>query len=870
MDTTEDKIETKKTGSFLPKKKFLGFITSLKSGIRLLSDKATIDGKQLSGMLDDINFEMTLYPDGTIDFIEIGTNSTTPEMIQRLIDDISDRDVTGYTGKFVIHGLTFKVIKNKDAENKTIKISDNTNCYLEVEHERPIDKLFSLMDDKPTEPESNKVVESSKPSEKAMSILDSLFEDESVEFVHDSSSEEVKEPNETPVVINNVSESYLAESFRIMNEEKITELKSRIEKGEKEIHRTRFELQTAENKLKKITEDVGVLNTRLETLTPPDDPNGWLFFVSEEKKTGIEVDDNIKEAVEKISPLLGLIPDKILKFLVEGHFIINIGVKDDIEKKDFKLPSDILQKIFKIGVNGKIKMISESEFEYRGELNWHQLVSKMTRMGFEQSPEFEKLCGSNSYTSDFNSLPTHENTDTPKKENNQDMKNELKVLASFDKPTDIVILGLGDDMEGDVYGEDFKITDDESGFNLYVDKKMKMSIGSMGFGSVLTVDEYQKFLDFAKKNPSQSTPYLEWSDDELISGVVVMGFVGNVEIAGLTYDGELRSDFNIGDYILHQSDDFAEVVVNIPSGFSIFQLEKDLSLPKAVTRNIKIDKFDEFEPTNEDLMGDLDNIESGFVSHSESEVDPKDLIFGIYYTKSKNNEEKIAAYITPRKDFESAIGNRGSEGNGFGYPTYALSSYMEGVGTVGLDISGLEEIQEGVYIPEGSLFSETNVGLNLEQIVKLVTESGIKFHRIFQNSVSQEAKNNQTWTFHSSYEICEILDKIGYDYNDNKFYFVLDIDRDVEKYWNTEDARFDLMVSLDPDDFETSDPDWDLIKDDILSLGLVPEYDGFSLECTVLFDKVDQPENIKNMDWPSLKRMIISGLKSKGWIYSNN
>ena len=32
-------------------------------------------------------------------------------------------------------------------------------------------------------------------------------------------------------------------------------------------------------------------------------------------------------------------------------------------------------------------------------MNWHQLVGKMIRNGFEQEPEFDKLCQSNSYES---------------------------------------------------------------------------------------------------------------------------------------------------------------------------------------------------------------------------------------------------------------------------------------------------------------------------------------------------------------------------------------------------------------------------------------------------------------------------------------
>ncbi len=278
----------------------------------------------------------------------------------------------------------------------------------------------------------------------------------------------------------------------------------------------------------------------------------------------------------------------------------------------------------------------------------------------------------------------------------------------------------------------------------------------------------------------------------------------------------------------------------------------------------KINKFNEF--SNEDLMSDLDKIEGEFVS-----VKPEDLIFGIYYSKSRIGEEKIAAYITPKKDFEKAIGSGGSESGGFGYPTYTLSSYMQNIGTIGLEISGLEEIQEGIYIPEGSSFNETNSGLNLKDFVKTIAGSGIRSNRIFQNVVSQEAKNHQTWTFHSAYEICEILDQVGFDYSkDDKFYFDLDMDRSVEEEWDDDEAGFDLAVSLDPDDFDTSDPDWELIKDDISSLRLYPDYDGFSSECSVIFNKEDQPKNIREMEWQDLKKMIISGLESKGWVYLNH
>jgi hypothetical protein len=51
-----------------------------------------------------------------------------------------------------------------------------------------------------------------------------------------------------------------------------------------------------------------------------------------------------------------------------------------------------------LDIDGKISL-TESEFQYRGKLNWHQLVAKMIRSGFTQDEEFDKLCNSNSYDS---------------------------------------------------------------------------------------------------------------------------------------------------------------------------------------------------------------------------------------------------------------------------------------------------------------------------------------------------------------------------------------------------------------------------------------------------------------------------------------
>ena len=384
-EVTEPRI-----GKYKPKRKFINFITGLKGRVRLLNNVAFIKGEELSGMLEGAIFKITICDEGTIDFEELDTNLSTPEMIQRFIDDIDSRDVTGYTQKFVVSGLKFQ---DEDAKP----------CYLEVENTKPIDMLFSLFDE-----ESSKEI-----SETGMSILDALFSSETDEELQrefeGESDEEIQlsmkdvqiilDAVENPPVPNeslkNAAQSFMEESFIKMNEEKVIELKDRIDKTEKEIVKLNYEIKQSESKLSSSKESLRVLNTRLGSLQTKDEPVGYDFFVSAEIKSEIEPDANLVAVVEKIAPILSLNTPVVIDMLTGSYFTIKIKN----QTTDQEVSREIIQKISKIDVTGSITMISSTEFEYRGELNWHQLVDKMIRMGFEQNPEFDKECGSNSYES---------------------------------------------------------------------------------------------------------------------------------------------------------------------------------------------------------------------------------------------------------------------------------------------------------------------------------------------------------------------------------------------------------------------------------------------------------------------------------------
>jgi hypothetical protein len=267
-DTQNENVEVRTEpiiGDFKPKRKFLNFISAVNGArIRFIRDVAFLKAEKLSGMLEGVIFKISICDEGTINIEEQeGTSKTNKEMIQRLLNDIDAIDVTGYAQKFIVAGLEFNDI-------------NGDRCYLEVEHQKPIDKLKSLFDEE----------EKPEISEKGLSLLDDLFgssdeveeewdEDHALSEVMNSmlddlSEEDVKtiiEANDNPPAPNeklkNATETYMEEQFRKMNESKVIELEYRIEETQKEIIRYKNEAKTAESKAEEKKEALGVLEIDL-------------------------------------------------------------------------------------------------------------------------------------------------------------------------------------------------------------------------------------------------------------------------------------------------------------------------------------------------------------------------------------------------------------------------------------------------------------------------------------------------------------------------------------------------------------------------------------------------------------------------------
>lgn len=566
-EETETDVELKepKVGKFKTKRKYLNFV-ALANGtkVRFITDTATIDGKQLSGILEKSEFKFTICDEG-IDIEEISDNKLADDaMLQRIAYELDEMTPNGYAGKFILP-LKFKNDKN-------------ILFYLETEYQKPIDRLRSIFDELDQEVNQETKEENMEISEKGLAALDLIF---GAESAIEDSTEVVEEVVVEPVK----EETYLEKQFRLMNESKVNELKERIEKTQDDIKKYNFEVKNAEKMLNKSVEDLEVLETRLNSMTPADPANGYAFFVSDEQKSDIQLDDKTIEVATKISEMLKLKTDIVLKNLTESYYIINVANKDDFENK--KITKEAYQTIVSIDAVGKFTFIEDGKIEYRGKLNWHQLTDKLIRKGFSQEPDFDKLVGSNSYESKLevisdnggfvllaekgisNNATSVEREVTKKVENPEFVQ---QTLRTFNKPETIVILGDGND---------FQVTDDESSFDIYVGgKDTKKSVSCSGFGSILTLSEYKNWL--------QDPDHEGYTD--IVDAFIVPGFIGTIGISARLDDGSYTTDFDMNDYIQHQFDNsYANVIINLPEGTDFYRIKNhDLSSVISVLRDDRI------------------------------------------------------------------------------------------------------------------------------------------------------------------------------------------------------------------------------------------------------------------------------------------
>jgi len=572
----ENEMKEPKIGKFRPKKLMKTFLM-VKGRGRVHTETAFLSGKALSGMLEHVTFKLTICDEGTVDFEEVDTNECDENMMKRLLDDITERNVVLYAEKTVIPSLKFSA--GEEFQNQLV--------YLEIEEEaKPFNKLQGIFNEKP------------EVSNKANDFLGDLLgidpsesnSESNEEETEEEQEEEVTDTTEKPEVVEeetsegSMYKEMMKEALAEANAKKKAELQKRIDQCLDDKKKQTFALQTAEQQLDKIEEDLKILNTRKESMQPQLDPNGYVFYVAPGENSGVDPTDTTTiEVIEKLAPLMKLNVPAVLDVLGQTTYEIRIdrkGVYEDTEIAE----DEINELVMNFDILGQTTMTNKNVFSYQGELTWHQIVDKLLKLGFEQDSEYDKLCGSPSYQSTTDNYDTssvdaesdeNPTPETPVGEKSENFKS--RKLRSFKEQTIVILDANGSDVAPSV---DVEINDDEEYLDLYVDgAKLDVNVRTQGFANIMTKEQFDRVME--------EDGELLSSCDGWFNGVVIPNFTGDIEITGHDYStGEFKTDFDESSFINHQEGfETINVGLNFPVGTEVYELNKDFSYPMNVLRD---------------------------------------------------------------------------------------------------------------------------------------------------------------------------------------------------------------------------------------------------------------------------------------------
>jgi chaperonin cofactor prefoldin len=372
-----------KKGKYQTNIKFLEFVGG-KGNLNFISNEATVQATYLSGLdLNGIVFKLTIYDDSSVDFDEVDTNQTSFEQRQRLLSIIEDKTTTSYRNRNVIQEIEFESIQQIKGKNIPL--------YLSVDFTKPIDKLGSLIDDVDV-----------SISDDAMNNLDTLINswlDEEPSFVYDE-IQEITNNNlvdDEPVYITN-----LGDSFTKLKKEKYDELKKNKDSKSKQLSNLKVKHLMTENEIKELESDIQLLDSRIENLGIETPDNGYYFFVSERMNEEVSLDSEVEKTIRKVvSKVKSINVENFMKLFKDGEFHIKIGMKIGDEIK----PIDNIKDLITIDDEFyNLLPFEDLEFDkdyliLKTDLTWGKIVNKMVNSGFSQDPQFDEMCGSNSYQS---------------------------------------------------------------------------------------------------------------------------------------------------------------------------------------------------------------------------------------------------------------------------------------------------------------------------------------------------------------------------------------------------------------------------------------------------------------------------------------
>lgn len=329
-------------------KEFSKFI-SIKGRTKEFSHTAYLNGSYLSGLLENTTFKVDIE-DGDISISVESSDDMeiTEDMIKRFEETLKEAESTLKYKEHILKGYKF-LDKNEKP------------CLLAITKQSPISKLRSkFKEDEPSLSKDKLSKLNSILSEIEDEVVDESYEEK---FQNIDSEDNRKKSYET-------NKSFINESFNDMKMVNKENLKNRKESLIKKIESFGSELNKMEQyQLNNMNEDLKLIENRLKNIESKVIKNGITYFVSEKKN--------------------------------DGCFKIMLSNNDNLKINE-EIRQEFIDLILSIDDSENIEKIDNSEFKYKGKLDWHELNDKLINLGFIQNAEFNKMCGSNSYKSKQN------------------------------------------------------------------------------------------------------------------------------------------------------------------------------------------------------------------------------------------------------------------------------------------------------------------------------------------------------------------------------------------------------------------------------------------------------------------------------------
>jgi len=369
-----------KTEKSKPSKKFVGFIQA--NGKPYLKKEAFIKGSLFSGMLDDVVLKLTLFDDGSVSLVDDSNNQLINE---RMLNDFIEEIFT--SGKKSVSMSIYDSYKHVSKKFTFYNESGET-ILLEFENSNFTNKFHSIFSEQDEEVETKKTIQLSN---KSLDLIGSILLD-SVEVVEDVVEELVDVTSNIITQDDSPNDSWLNNSFKKMSEDKLNELKERLSKLEEDLNKNKFILSSTEKNIRIQKDEINLLKSRIDSLSSNLPPNGILFFVDSADSEKNKLSESEIKILEKISKRTGLNLTTLEKVMTEPFFRIKLTEKSKIESPDESDFKDLAKNLSNLFSTDKIVSVSKNEYILYTNFTWHDIVGKMIKSGFEQSPEWDELC----------------------------------------------------------------------------------------------------------------------------------------------------------------------------------------------------------------------------------------------------------------------------------------------------------------------------------------------------------------------------------------------------------------------------------------------------------------------------------------------